>query len=106
MDKEKQIEEMEITKIALSICKEKEHCINLWGEENLRCVNHPYCETAQTVKALYAASYRKQSDVVSEFAKRIKDIIHRDENISNSADEYLCDEIDELAAEFGAEVEE
>lgn len=57
-------------------------------------------------QGIYAAGYSKQSDVVKEFAKRIKDIIHRDENISNSADEYLCDEIDELAAEFGAEVEE
>ena len=36
----------------------------------------------------------------SEFAERVKDIIHRDEDISNSADEYLCDMIDELVEEM------
>lgn len=40
---------------------------------------------------------------ISEFAERIKEIIHRDENISDSEDEYLCDEIDELVEEMTKE---
>lgn len=91
MDKEQQLEEM-----AKDMCGDpdtirKNLCAN--------CLGWSDCLTS--AEALYAAGYRKQSDVVKEFAKRIKDIIHRDENISNSADEYLCDEIDDLNRLYG-----
>lgn len=50
--------------------------------------------------------YRKQSDTVSEFVGKIKELIHGFENISQDTDDCLCEYIDEFAKEYGVEVEE
>ena len=62
-------------------------------------------------RKLYTADYRKQSDVVREFVKKIKDKFFYaldSGRIINPVSIYRFteNEIDELAAEFGAEVEE
>ena len=94
-DKAEQIEEIEITKIALSICKEKAHCINVWGEENLFCAHHPYCNTVQTVKALYAADYRKQSETAEEIRNNLE-AQGRYEFCALDGKEYLTIQTDKL----------
>ena len=66
MDREKQIEEM--AKITCSrYCRNKEKkCANV-QECDMKCLHHQRCE------ALYNAGYRKQSEVVDEFVKRLKE---------------------------------
>lgn len=96
---EKQIEEM-----AKSMCGDpdtirKNLCANCLG----------WSDCLASAKALYAAGYRKASDVVSEFCKKLKEKFNGYEATYYNGHEEswhdLQQEIDELAAEFGAEGE-
>lgn len=98
MDKEQQIEEMEkdIGK-AVGLTYEGEHFVyTLHTQKYL-------------AKALYAADYRKQGDTVREFAEKLKEKFNGYEATYYNGNEEswhdLQQEIDELAAEFGAEVD-
>lgn len=96
-DEQKQIEEM--VKVIMGAVP-----------ETIQYVQAPANETEARIeaKALIAAGYRKQSDVIDEFMERFLNI-----SLEKSiAGEYGrgfsdCSEIiEKLAAEFGAEVEE
>lgn len=71
------------------------------------------CANREAV-ALYAAGYRKQCDTVKEFVERLKELLHKHE-YRNQTDgvsfyqmnaESFCDEINDLAAQYGVEVDE
>ncbi len=59
-----------------------------------------YCKKGAEQDADIPFAKVERTGNIREFAERIKDIIHRDEDISNSADEYLCDMINELVEEM------
>lgn len=60
-------------------------------------------------KQLVCAGYRKQSEVVKEFAERLKERFVRTEtmatNIHGRRDSELASIVDAVAAEYGVEVE-
>lgn len=61
-------------------------------------------EKPQTERDKIVEQTRK--DTVREFVGKIKELIHGFENISQDTDDCLCEQIDELAKEYGLEVEE
>lgn len=79
---------------------------------------HKRCRTLQEdymqnkyAEGIYKAGYRKQSDVIKEFVEKIKDKFFYKLDSERSINpvsiyRFTDKEIDELAAEFGAEVEE
>lgn len=102
-DEQKQIEEM--AKVIMDAVP-----------ETIQYVQAPANETEARIeaKALYAAGYRKQSDTVGDFVKRLKELLHKHE-YRNQRDgvsffqmdaESFWDEINELAAQYGVEVDE
>lgn len=84
--------------------------------ETIQYAQAPANETEARIeaKALYAAGYRKQSDTAMEIVKRLKELLHKHEYRSQIDGvpfyqmnaESFCDEINELAAEYGVEVDE
>lgn len=68
----------------------------------------PACGAREYAKRCFKAGYRKQSDVVREFAEKLKEKFNGYEATYYNGNEEswhdLQQEIDELAAEFGAEV--
>ena len=79
---------------------------------------HKRCRTLQEdymqnkyAEGIYKAGYRKQSDVIKEFVEKVKDKFFYELDSERSINpvsiyRFTDKEIDELAAEFGAEVEE
>ena len=68
IEKEKQIEEMELTEVDILANDINQHCADL--AENYCGDTH--CVTC-LANALYNAGYRKQSDVIDEFAEKLKE---------------------------------
>lgn len=78
---------------------------------------HKRCRTLQEdymqnkyAEGIYKAGYRKQSDVIKEFVEKVKDKFFYELDSERSINpvsiyRFTDKEIDELAAEFGAEVE-
>lgn len=102
-DKQKQIEEM--AKVIIGAVP-----------VTIQYIQAPANETEARIeaKALIAAGYRKQSEVIDEFVERLKELLHKHE-YRNQIDgvsfyqmnaESFCDEINDLAKEYGVEVEE
>ena len=79
---------------------------------------HKRCRTLQEdymqnkyAEGIYKAGYRKQSDVIKEFVEKVKDKFFYELDSERSINpvsiyRFTDKEIDELAAEFGVEVEE
>lgn len=55
---------------------------------------------AQEQNFEYSSKKVKRTANIKDFAEQVKKIIHKDENISDSEDEYLCEEIDSLLEEI------
>lgn len=107
-DKQKQIEEM-----AKEFSPYRAYCNSVKCEE---CVHQKMskCRYYSFAKRFFLNGYRKQSDTVREIVERLKELLHKHE-YRNQTDgvpfyqmnaESFCDEINELAAEYGVEVEE
>ena len=88
------------------------------GEKNFlcaddceNCIQIPCkCKLLKQSKLLYKAGYRKASDVVDEFVKRLIQRVtenNTDEGYLDESIDYTClmDDIKELAAEMKQEVE-
>ena len=106
---EQKTEQQQIEEMAYSLCDANKHitdsCNNCpLTKDNERCLKKEYS------KKLYAADYRKQSDTASKFAKKLKEKFKGYEATCYDGQfegwHDLSKEIDELAAEFGAEVKE
>lgn len=69
MTKEKQI----IEEMAITICRKRHACILKDGESCRKCYQHERCLYQDIAYALYQEDYRKQSEVIDEFAKRLLD---------------------------------
>lgn len=94
-DREKMIEEMAkvmFEEYDTDICKHE-------------CPIATDCSNRLIAKKLYDAGYRKQSDTIREFVDKLKEIIHEIDYVGGYAEIGLCEEIDELAAQYGVEVE-
>ncbi len=91
---QQQIEEMEK---AAAKYRCRLDCIN-----DCRLDSKGKCIKDEVCKILYAADYRKQSDVAREFVKKLIDFPHWLEN--GTVLVIHMEELLELAAEFGAEV--
>lgn len=103
MNEKQQIEEMrEIVNTQKHICYEID-CTNC----NYNDAFGSDCVDERNLMALYAAGYRKQSDVVSEFLQRLKEKESPKLLTWEYGEGYLdCLKMAEkVAAEFGAEVE-
>lgn len=59
-----------------------------------------YCKRAAEQDADIPFAKVKRTANIKDFAEQVKKIIHKDENISDSEDEYLCEEIDSLLEEI------
>ena len=99
----------ELKKKIVDVLRENiEYELHYFPDDNYTEVEVGYDKLAD---ALYAAGYRKQSDVIKEFVEKVKDKFFYDLDSERSIDpvsiyRFTDKEIDELAAEFGAEVEE
>lgn len=91
MDKEKQIEKM-----AKVIIKAGESYYKM--PVDIECANREAGE-------LYEAGYRKQSDTVCEFVQKLKEVIHERDYVGGYAEIGLCEEIDEIAEEYGVKID-
>ena len=88
--REKQIEEM--TKITFSMyCRDKEKKCAGVQECDMKCLQYQRCE------ALYNAGYRKQSEVIDEFVKMLKDTSMTKWDYHEAVD---VEEIDRIAAKM------
>lgn len=101
--------EEQLTEMAKHLCSSfnSEYCHH-------DCPEFCDCRVLVHCEGLQYAGYRKQSDTVREFVERLKELLHKHEH-RNQTDgvsfyqmnaESFCDEINELAAQYGAEVEE
>ena len=100
---EKQIEEM-----AYSSCPMPKASTYITSCD--KCGMNKDCIRQKHAKEFYAAGYRKQSDVIKEFVEKVKDKFFYDIDSERSINpvsiyRFTDKEIDELATEFGAEVE-
>lgn len=106
--KQEQIEEMafstcDVPKTMQFLSKHRGESIKF---ENCRdCEFYNSCQHINDTEYFYSAGYRKASDVIDEFAERLKKVIHQRDYIGGYAEIGLCEEIDELAAEMRQEVE-
>lgn len=80
-------------------------------QEKCNSLCYKYCGISGHCNILYTAGYRKQSDVIKEFVEKVKDKFFYELDSERSINtvsiyRFTDKEIDELAAEFGAEVEE
>ena len=107
-DKQKQIEEM--AKVISPYC---DFC-KITKCENCNRKKLSKCRYYSFAKRCVMNGYRKQSDTAREFVERLKEVLHKHE-YRNQTDgvsfyqmnaESFCDEINELAAQYGVEVEE
>lgn len=101
MDEEKQIEEME--KVAHKF-RCRVDCVNDCLVSNKgKCVKYEVC------KMLYAAGYRKQSEVVKEFVATLKERFEKTSTMATALHGRRESEIESIintvAAEYGVEVE-
>lgn len=88
-----------------------DNSVDDWATRDKRGRIHVHIE--RIADALIAAGYRKQSDVAREFAEGVKALLNKYEYRSNTDGvsfyqmnaESFCDKLNELAAEFGAEVD-
>ena len=105
-DKEKQIEEMAV--ILSPLCDEEDvtSCKACNEKDKERCGECIYREMAE---ALYDAGYRKQSEVVKEFAGRLKERFEKTSTMATALhgrkESEITSIIDTVAAEYGVEVE-
>ena len=82
--------------------------------EDIKCSDCVCCNFYKYAEQIYNAGYRKQSDTAGEIVKRLKELLHKHEHRSQTDGvsfyqmnaESFCDEINELATEYGVEVEE
>ena len=101
-EKEKQIEEM-----AYSICNLPE----MYGitKSCSTCGNKGRCKPQWKAEKLYAAGYRKQSEVVKDFVKTLKERFEKTSTMATALhgrrESEITSIIDIVAAEFGAKVE-
>ena len=100
----------------VSVAKDKEKQLEeIKQVVGTKCDKHGIAKHCpeRIAQGLYTAGYRKQSDVVKEFAEGVKALLNKYEYRSHTDGvsfyqmnaESFCDELNELAAEFGAEVE-
>lgn len=101
MNKERQIDEMR------EIVNEQRHICH-----KIDCANCNYNETfgsdcidERNLIALYAAGYRKQSDVVREFVAGVTVELNKQRDSELYDKDTILAIINKVAAEFGAEVE-
>lgn len=106
-DEQKQIEEMAKELSPYGFCKIT-ICENCNRKKTSKCTYYSFAKR-YTIKG-----YRKQSDTAREIVERLKELLHKHE-YRNERDgvpfyqmdaESFCDEINDLAAEYGVEVEE
>ena len=95
----------------------QEHIEEMADIKSVLIKTHKRCRTLQEdyiqnkyAEGIYKAGYRKQSDVIKEFVEKVKDKFFYDLDSERSINpvsiyRFTDKEIDELAAEFGAEVE-
>lgn len=100
-DKQEQIEEM-----AYSICTANRKLIKSCRECPIfQGYKYP-CVKKEFAEKFYNVGCRMQSDTARGFAEKLKEVIHERDYISGYAEIGLCEEIDEIAAQYGVEVEE
>ena len=81
-----------------------EMCCDIKENPNCKeCVVSPLCGTRMDCETLYKAGYRKASDVIDEFVKKLIDFPHWLEN--GTVLVIHMEELFELAAEIRQEVE-
>ena len=107
--KQEQIEEMAKIIVDKDKAWELSSC-NKCDKEKCNFLCYKYCGISGHCNILYSAGYRKQSDVIKEFVEKVKDKFFYELDSERSINpvsiyRFTDKEIDELAAEFGVEVE-
>ena len=107
-EKEKQIEEMAkaiIENYKKSECSSCKTCV----DEKCSFLCYQYCKIYDECSILYKAGYRKQSEVVKEFAGRLKERFEKTSTMATALhgrkESEITSIIDTVAAEYGVEVE-
>lgn len=104
MDKEKQIEEM--AKAIFDYVDTKNMgSVYICGNKAIEEAK-PFLHNTGIAEFMYRRGYRKQSDTAREIAEKLKEVIHERDYVGGYAEIGLCEEIDEIAAQYGVEVEE
>ena len=96
MDKEKQIEEM------ANIINEMDDCNAHYYDEYM-IVREAFADANAIAKVLYDAGFRKQSEVIDEFVKKLKDTSMTKWDYHEAVD---VEEIDRIAAKMKGGTEE